>query len=79
MRTLNQLRGRLLDTLGRADERWHWLYQGALCFLDQDPADADTMYQRDNDSHPATCGGAARPRAPRHATPDGHPARSARA
>ncbi|MFE6742362.1 hypothetical protein [Streptomyces tubercidicus] len=66
MRTLNQLRGRLLDTLGRADERWYWFYQGALCFFEQDPAVADAMYERSVDSHPATCGGAARPRVPRY-------------
>ncbi|MFG3118714.1 hypothetical protein ACGF4C_30625 [Streptomyces sp. NPDC048197] len=65
MKTLNQLRGRLLDALGRADERWYWFYQGALCFLDRDPAIADAMYERAAARHLATCGAAARPRAPR--------------
>jgi len=65
MKTVNQLRRRLLDALGRADERWYWFYQGALCFLDQNPAIANAMYERGADRHLATCGAAARPRAPR--------------
>lgn len=62
--TLSVLRGRLLVQLGRLDERWHWFYQGALCFLNEDPAVADAMYQDDPDRHLATCRTAASPRTP---------------
>ncbi|WP_326599795.1 hypothetical protein [Streptomyces sp. NBC_01803] len=34
----------LADWLGRVDERWYWLYQGALCRLGEDPDQADRMY-----------------------------------
>lgn len=55
----------LLYVVGRADERWYWLYQDLLCRLDEDPRAADAMYQPETARHPATCGSAANPRAPR--------------
>ncbi len=39
-------RAALTHVIGRADEAWYWLYQGALCALGDDPGKADAMYER---------------------------------